>query len=303
MRKSLLLAAVIGSFSLPAAVMADDAAPAVIPADVPTAHSHPEEKGTAPATAPAAAPASPYTFTYNVGLYSQYIFRGLTQTGRRPAIQGGVDFSHTSGIYLGTWGSNINWLTDGGNWHSGSLEWDIYGGIRNTFGQSDFGYDVGLLNYVYPGTKTSAGETNPTFVDPYTLEVYGALTWKWLQAKVSYSLTDTFGAKNSDGTYYAELNANIPLPTTGMLSGLTANLHAGRQEYDGKVHDSTGTLLVDNKKLYSYTDWKIGLTKAFDNGVNVGGYWTDTNAKDAGYTLVGHNIGDSTFTAFVQKTF
>ena len=286
MRKSLLLAAVLSAFAASNAAMADEAAPA---AAAPAS----------PAVAAPAAPASPYTFTYNVGLYSQYIFRGLTQTGRRPAIQGGVDFSHTSGIYLGTWGSNINWLTDGGNWHSGSLEWDIYGGIRNTFGQSDFGYDVGLLNYVYPGTKTSAGETNPTFVDPYTLEVYGALTWKWLQAKVSYSLTDTFGAKNSDGTYYAELNANVPLPTTGMLSGLTANLHVGRQEFDGKVN----SLGIDNRKLYSYTDWKIGLTKSWDNGVNVGGYWTDTNAKDAGYTLVGHNIGDGTFTAFVQKTF
>jgi len=295
MRKSLLLAAVIGSFSLPATVMAEDAAPA----EVPTAHSHPEEKGTAPATAPAAEPASPHTFTYNIGLYSQYIFRGLTQTGRRPAIQGGVDYSHSSGIYLGTWGSNINWLEDSGNWHSGSLEWDIYGGFRNTIGETGIGYDVGLLNYVYPGTKTSAGDANPGFVDPYTLELYGALSWKWLQAKVSYSLTDTFGAKNSDGTYYAELNANIPIPDSGFITGLTANLHAGRQEYDGKVN-SAG---IDNKKLYSYTDWKIGLTKSWANGVNVGGYWTDTNAKDAGYTLVNHNIGDSTFTAFVQKTF
>ena len=298
MRKSLLLAAVIGSFSLPAAVMADDAAPAAIPADVPTAHSHPEEKGTAPATAPAAEPASPHTFTYNIGLYSQYIFRGLTQTGRRPAIQGGVDYSHSSGLYAGTWGSNINWLEDSGLWHSGSLEWDIYGGFRNTIGDTGIGYDVGLLNYVYPGTKTSAA-SGTNFVDPYTLEVYGALSYKWLQAKISYSLTDTFGDKNSDGTYYAEANANIPLPTTGLLSGLTANLHVGRQEFDGKVN----SLGIDNRKLYSYTDWKIGLTKSWDNGVNVGGYWTDTNAKDAGYTLVGHNIGDGTFTAFIQKTF
>ena len=117
MRKSLLLAALIGGFLLPAAVMAEDAAP---------------EAAAAPAAAAPAAPVSPHTFSYNVGLYSQYIFRGLTQTARRPALQGGVDYSHSSGVYLGTWGSNINWLTDGGNWHSGSLEWDIYGGFRNT---------------------------------------------------------------------------------------------------------------------------------------------------------------------------
>lgn len=275
MRKSLLLAAVLGTFALPAAVLADDA---------PAADAAP---------APAAAPASPNTFTYNVGLYSQYIFRGLTQTNRKPALQGGVDYSHSSGLYLGTWGSNINWLNDGGNYHDSSLEWDIYGGFRNTFGSSDFGYDVGFLNYVYPGSKTAAGKANPGFDDPYTLELYGALTWKWLQAKVSYSVTDTFGVPNADGTYYAELNANYPIGDTG----LTVNAHIGRQEFDGKAGG------IDNSDFYSYTDYKLGLTKSWANGVNVGGYFTDTTAKDKGYTISGRNIGDSTFTAFVQKTF
>src|ERR1035437_4409760 len=65
-----------------------------------------------PATAPAAAPASPHTFTGNVGLVSQYIFRGLTQTNAHPAIQGGADYSHASGFYAGTWLSNISWFTD-----------------------------------------------------------------------------------------------------------------------------------------------------------------------------------------------
>lgn len=273
MRKSLLLAAVLGTFALPAAVMAEDAA------------------------APAAEPASPHTFTYNIGLYSQYIFRGLTQTARKPALQGGVDYSHSSGLYAGTWGSNINWLEDSTNWHEGSLEWDIYGGYKNTFGDTGIGYDVGLLNYVYPGSKTNAA-AGTNFVDPYTLEAYAALSWKWLQAKYSYSLTDTFGVKNSDGTYYAELNANYPIGETG----LTVVAHVGRQEFDGKSNTPV-SLAIDNDKLYSYTDWKLGLTKSWANGVNIGGYYTDTNAKDAGYTLAGKNIGDNTFTAFIQKTF
>src|SRR5450759_2863878 len=66
---------------------------------------------TAPAAEPAA-PASPHTFTGNVGLVSQYIFRGLTQTNGDPAIQGGADYSHASGFYAGTWLSNISWFTD-----------------------------------------------------------------------------------------------------------------------------------------------------------------------------------------------
>ncbi len=288
MRKSLLLAAVVGAFTLPMAAMAEDAAV--------DKHSHPEEKGTAPATAPVAAPAepaSPHTFSYNLGLYSQYIFRGLTQTDTKPAIQGGVDYSHSSGFYLGAWASNISWLEDGPNYDGSSLELDIYGGYRNTIGETGIGYDVGLLNYIYPGSKTDAGRANGNFDDPYTLEVYGALSYKWLQAKLSYSVGDTFGAADADGTYYAELNANIPIGE----SGFTANLHIGHQEFDGA---SGGT---DNDDFYTYSDYKIGLTKSWSNGVNLGGYWTDTNAKDKGYIYLGDNIGDSTFTVFVQKIF
>ncbi len=55
------------------------------------------------------------TVAYNVGLYSQYIFRGLTQTDRGPAVQGGVDLTHSSGFYLGAWASNISWLRDTSN--------------------------------------------------------------------------------------------------------------------------------------------------------------------------------------------
>jgi len=62
----------------------------------------------------AAAPATPatpeHTLTANVGLYSEYIFRGIAQTGGKPAVQGGFDYAHSSGFYAGTWASNISWL-------------------------------------------------------------------------------------------------------------------------------------------------------------------------------------------------
>ena len=61
-----------------------------------------------PTPAPEAKP--DYTITGNFGIYSQYIFRGLTQTDQKPAVQGGFDYAHTNGIYLGTWASNISWL-------------------------------------------------------------------------------------------------------------------------------------------------------------------------------------------------
>ena len=83
MRKSLITTAVLGALAAPSFVFAADAAPA-----------------------------PDLTVAYNVGLYSQYIFRGLTQTDRKPALQGGVDLTHSSGFYLGAWGSNISWLRD-----------------------------------------------------------------------------------------------------------------------------------------------------------------------------------------------
>jgi uncharacterized protein (TIGR02001 family) len=74
-----------------------------------------------------AKPVEPYTITGNFGIYSQYVFRGLTQTDRKPAFQGGFDVAHASGFYAGTWGSNISWLNDAGVVdHGGSLEWDFY---------------------------------------------------------------------------------------------------------------------------------------------------------------------------------
>ena len=112
------------------------------------------------AAAPAA-PATPeHTLTANVGLFSNYIFRGISQTGGKPALQGGFDYAHASGFYAGTWASNVSWLEDFGVYSRSSLEWDFYGGYKSSFGDSDFFYDVGTLYYYYPGSK------NPGLVRP-----------------------------------------------------------------------------------------------------------------------------------------
>jgi uncharacterized protein (TIGR02001 family) len=239
----------------------------------------------APAAAPAAAePASPHTFAYNIGLFSQYIFRGLTQTGEDLALQGGVDYSHSSGFYAGAWASNVSWLEDAAAYTSSSLELDLYGGYRNTFGKTDFGYDVGLLQYIYPGDEAAGVKKAET------TEIYGSLSYKWLAAKVSVVASDgAWGFRNADGTWYAELNANVPIGETG----ITANVHVGRQDFSGTGND-----------VFNYTDWKLGATKAFSNGVNVGAFYSDTNAAKASWTdLSGQYLGDSQFTVFVQKTF
>ncbi len=72
--------------------------------------------------------ASPYTLSANVTLASQYRYRGLMQTNNKPAIQGGFDFAHASGFYLGNWNSSISWLNDGNSEVSAPVEMDFYGG-------------------------------------------------------------------------------------------------------------------------------------------------------------------------------
>src|SRR5262249_47377561 len=106
---------------------------------------------------PAAAPASPHTITGNVGLYNDYRFRGIDQTFNKPAIQGGIDYSHTSGLYLGNWNSNVN---QGAGYPGGNIEMDFYGGWKKAWG--DWGLDLGAIYYYYPGTNALA--TGPIMI-------------------------------------------------------------------------------------------------------------------------------------------
>ena len=242
-----------------------------------------------------AAESSPHTLTGNVGFFSQYIFRGLTQTDKEPALQGGFDYSHANGFYLGTWASNVSWLQDFRSYSSGgSMEWDFYGGYKGTIGKSDFGYDVGFLQYWYPGTVAPGANKADT------LEIYGAMSWKWLSAKLSYALSDkVFGVSNADGTYYLDLSANVPLGDKFALQ-----LHYGDQKFTG----NTGAF--DNDANASYSDWKIGATYSLPKDFTVGAFYSDTDmsaAQQAFYTTPAgagaRFVGKDTITVFIQKTF
>ena len=96
--------------------------------------------GIASAQTPAAAPEPPapdWTFSSNVGLFSEYIFRGIAQTAGKPAVQGGFDLAHSSGFYAGTWASNVSWLEDFNAYNRSSVEWDFYAGFKHASGDSD----------------------------------------------------------------------------------------------------------------------------------------------------------------------
>src|SRR5439155_8563369 len=107
--------------------------------------------------AAAAATPPPPPVTGNLTLVSEYRFRGIDQTFGKPAIQGGFDYAHSSGIYLGNWNSNVS---QGAGYPGGNIEMDFYGGYKHAFG--DFGIDVGAIYYYYPGSDASLlGAANP----------------------------------------------------------------------------------------------------------------------------------------------
>lgn len=230
------------------------------------------------ADAPAAAPASPHTFTGNVTLASEYIYRGIAQTRGKPAIQGGFDYAHASGFYAGVWGSSISWINDGVAGASANVEIDVYGGYKGSI-TDDLGYDVGVLTYNYPGT----GKTlNGTILDQNTTELYAALTWKWLTVKYSHSTTALFGwAKTgttltkTTGSGYLEANAAYDLG-----EGWGVNGHLGHQKVNG-YNDA------------SYSDYKLGVTKDLGFGT-VGLAYSGTNAKDSCSAIVAAAGTDST---------
>src|SRR5262245_11531050 len=95
--------------------------------------------------------------TGSVALTSDYIFRGISQNNQEPALQAGLEYAADSGFYVGTWGSNVSWLSDTpvpDDDISNSVELDFYGGYRGKFTES-VGYDVGALYYWYPGDYPS----------------------------------------------------------------------------------------------------------------------------------------------------
>ena len=261
-----------------------------------------------PGVAPAAD--SPHTITGNVGLYSQYIFRGLTQTNREPAIQGGFDYSHSGGFYAGTWASNISWLRDSAAYRAGgSGEFDFYGGYKAPL-WGDFTFDLGTLYYWYPGDASLAIVNNTGAPKADTWELYTAVSWKWITAKLSSSLDNkTFGVLDSRGTYYFDLTANFPLTKELSLIG-----HWGKQKFAGtdRRNPVVGTRIQDNDSVWSYEDWKIGLSYALPKDFPVGVFYTDTSGgstfaygvpSDAVAGPYPRNISKGTGTVFIQKTF
>lgn len=230
--------------------------------------------------APAAAPASP--FTANVGLVSDYVWRGISQTSHSPAIQGGFDYAHSSGFYAGVWGSNVSWIVDTATTLNGvgsaGLELDTYLGFKNSFAE-DFTYDVGFIRYNYPGSYTPAGSTGvpgTSLAKADTQEIYGAIGYKWITAKYSYSLGKFLTLPDAKGTNYFDLTATYPVAD----SGFTVAAHVGKQTYKGANANGLAAITTGaaGTGTPTYTDYKLGVTKDL-SGYVLGLAYTSTNAS------------------------
>ena len=216
------------------------------------------------ATAQTKATEPNYTLSYNVGVVTDYRFRGLTQTNYTPALQGGADFAHRSGFYAGVWGSNVSWVKQFNGASQGDFEVDLYAGFKGEIA-AGFGFDVGLIGYIYPGNNSGAAGTPGAgaVTDANTTEVYAALTYSVVTLKYSHSTGNFLGFLNSSGSNYIDLSANFDLG-----SGFTLTPHVGRQVVKGQAGN-----------LGDYSDYSLTLAKDFGNGfsASLGVYGTDAN--------------------------
>ena len=183
----------------------------------------------------------------SVALSSDYVWRGVSQTDEEAAISGSFDYGHSSGLYAGTWASNIDFDSDA------SVEIDIYAGFASEFGDSGIGYDIGALRYMYP----SEGDINWN-------EYYANLSYSYFSAGVNYS--DDFGGSDEDGIYYT-LGFDYDLPYDVAFSA-----GYGYYDFDTKVN---GRGNPD-----SYSDYRIGVSKDFFGfGFDVTYYDTNSDGE------------------------
>lgn len=191
-----------------------------------------------------------HSLTGNVGVVSDYRFRGISQTDRDPAIQGGADYTYNpASIYVGTWLSNI----DKSGFANGPFEWDVYGGWRPTFG--DFTLDAGVLYYVYPKAD----------VDLDTLEFKLGGTYDFGVAAVSLTGYYSDDWYNLGEEWRAEAGVSIPLPADFAIVA-----KFGYNDIDTPFPSGTS----------DYKDWSIGLTYAV-GGATLSLTYIDTSGLKA----------------------
>ncbi len=168
----------------------------------------------------------------NIGVFSNYIWRGVTQTDGGPSVSGGVDFGLENGFYMGTWVSNVDWGTSKPNY-----EWDIYLGFGGEAGPIT--YDVNTIYYAYPDAEDGA--------DADFWEIGGSVGFKFFTVGLQYTIDgdapEGSGFRDGDIYYYGGVSFDLP-------QSFSIGATLGHYDFDDLADDEG-----------DYTHWQIALTK------------------------------------------
>ena len=223
------------------------------------------------------ASAADHEFSANLGVASEYRYRGITQSRFEPALSGGVDYTYAPlGLYVGTWASTIKWVKDGGGGNK-DVEIDLYGGKKGDLGMG-ISYDVGGLYYWYPDNNLSD--------DANTFELYGKLSYGPFYVKYSHALTELFGWTDSENSKYIDVGASFDIG-----NGYALNAHYGKSLIESPTLD------------LDYDDYKVGVSKEF-YGVGFDLSVVGTNGADrSNYQADGKFSGKTRLVLTATKSF
>ena len=235
------------------------------------------------AATPAAAADLGHGFTIAGGatLVSDYRFRGISQTDRRPAIQGTFTISHSSGFYATVWGSSISdYVADGSN-----EEIDLIAGWHHTWSGTTL--DMGVLYYYYPDSRAINPNYNSDFAEPYVsvAHAFGPVTAKVTANYAPRQPALSIGNGNEDNLYLAG-DLSVAVPHTA----LTLTGHVGHSFGPSYLTIGDG-----------YTDWNVGAAYAV-GPLTLGVQYVDTDA-DFITPVTGRNASGSGVVCSVGVSF
>ncbi len=206
----------------------------------------------------------------NLGVVSNYVFRGVTLSDDTAAVQGGVDYNHDSGFYAGTWMSSLD------DNSKANAEVDLYAGFSGDI-NDDFSYDVNVLYYYYPGDSSNSDYSEAT----------AGLGYGPFSASISYTYwSEVDDAPLTEGDVYYALSADVPTEVAGFAPSVWLGLYS---------FDADG----DNGVDANYTHWGLGMTRdAGDFGSLTFAYDQTDGDNDNDYT-----DGDPMFSVAWVKGF
>jgi uncharacterized protein (TIGR02001 family) len=247
--------------------------------------------------------------TYNAGVVSDYRYRGISQSGHKPALQFGADYIDKSGFYAGNWNSTIEWIKDRADKTAaqsarGPLEMDLYAGYKGSISER-IAYDAGVLQYYFPTsdlnsvTNASVNGVRANYSTASTTELYGALSVGAFTFKLYDSVTNLFGYVGTKNSAYVDLSYSFDFG-----DGFSSIVHYGNQ-----TMKATNAAAV-TKGVTDYNDYSMSLNKDF-NGIVVSTTVIATDWVKRGYLRTNDvlpgtgntNLAGNTVVLGVKKNF